>query len=109
MNRVVRMPVAGRAAGVRRRRWRSPALAVRAGLVSDDAVTLWAGAITAGDGEMPIGRIVAAYPTLPFLATTLLEFITPAGTPTPALLDRRRCSRCSPASGSLRFAAPACR
>ncbi len=28
---------------------------------------------------MPLGRIVAAYPTLPFLATTLLEFITPAG------------------------------
>lgn len=57
-----------------------------AGLVSDDAVTLWANAITAGDSEMPIGRIVAAYPTIPFLATTLLEFVTPRGTPTPVLL-----------------------
>jgi hypothetical protein len=57
-----------------------------AGLVPDDAVTLWANAITAGDGEMPIGRIVAAYPTLPFLATTLLEFVTPAGTPAPVIL-----------------------
>ncbi len=49
-------------------------------------MTLWASAIAAGDGEMPIGRIVAAYPTIPFLATTLLEFVTPAGTPTPVLL-----------------------
>ncbi|MEA2872144.1 MAG: rane protein XagC, partial [Hyphomicrobiales bacterium] len=57
-----------------------------AGLVSDDAVTLWANAITAGDSEMPIGRIVAAYPTIPFLATSLLEFVTPLGTPTPVLL-----------------------
>ena len=56
------------------------------GLVPDDAVTLWANAITAGDGQMPIGRIVAAYPTLPFLAATLLQFITPLGTPTPILL-----------------------
>jgi hypothetical protein len=60
--------------------------ATNAGLVPDDAVTLWASAITAGDGQMPIGRIVAAYPTIPFLATTLLEFVTPAGTPTPVLL-----------------------
>ncbi len=43
--------------------------AIKAGLVPDDAVILWAGAITAGDGEMAIGRIVAAYPTIPFLAT----------------------------------------
>ena len=57
-----------------------------AGLIPDDAVTLWANAITAGDGEMPIGRIVAAYPTVPFLATSLLEFITPLGTPAPVLL-----------------------
>jgi membrane protein XagC len=56
------------------------------GLIPDDAVTLWANAITAGDGEMPIGRVVAAYPTLLFLATTLLEFITPAGTPAPIML-----------------------
>jgi hypothetical protein len=60
--------------------------ATTAGLVPDDAVTLWASAITAGDGQMPIGRIVAAYPTIPFLAATLLEFVTPAGTPTPVLL-----------------------
>jgi hypothetical protein len=61
-------------------------VAATAGLVPDDAVTLWANAIAAGDGEMPIGRIVAAYPTIPFLATTLLEFMTPLGTPTPVLL-----------------------
>jgi hypothetical protein len=61
-------------------------VAATAGLISDDAVTLWASAITAGDSEMPIGRIVAAYPTIPFLATTLLEFVTPLGTPTPVLL-----------------------
>jgi hypothetical protein len=60
--------------------------ATNAGLVPDDAVTLWASAITAGDGQMPIGHIVAAYPTIAFLATTLLEFVTPAGTPTPVLL-----------------------
>ena len=60
--------------------------ATMAGLVPDDAVTLWASAITAGDGQMPIGRIVAAYPTIPFLATSLLEFVTPLGTPTPVLL-----------------------
>jgi hypothetical protein len=60
--------------------------ATKAGLVPDDAVTLWASAITAGDGQMPIGRIIAAYPTIPFLATTLLGLVTPAGTPTPVLL-----------------------
>jgi membrane protein XagC len=60
--------------------------ATRVGLVPDDAITLWASAITAGDGQMPIGRILAAYPTIPFLATTVLEFLTPAGTPTPVLL-----------------------
>jgi hypothetical protein len=56
------------------------------GLIPDDSVTLWANAIMAGDGQMPIGRIVAAYPTIPFLATTLLNFVTPSGTPTPVLL-----------------------
>jgi hypothetical protein len=61
-------------------------LATKAGLLSDDAVTLWVSAIMAGDGEMPIGRILAAYPTIPFLATSALEFITPLGTPTPVLL-----------------------
>jgi hypothetical protein len=60
--------------------------ATTAGLVPDDAIALWANAIAAGDGQMPIGRILAAYPTLPFLATSLLESVTPAGTPTPVLL-----------------------
>jgi hypothetical protein len=60
--------------------------ATRAGLVPDDAVTLWASAIAAGEGQMPIGRLLAAYPTLPFLATSFLESVTPAGTPTPVLL-----------------------
>ena len=62
------------------------AFAVRRGLVPEDAMTLWASAISAGGGDVPIGRIVASYPTLPFVATTLLEIITPVGTPTPALL-----------------------
>ena len=62
------------------------AFAARKGLLPDDAVTLWANAISAGGGDVPIGRIVASYPTLPFFATTLLELITPAGTPAPALL-----------------------
>ena len=51
-------------------------------------MTLWAGAITAGGGQMPIGRMLAAYPTIPFLATTLLQFSMPAGTPTPAAAYR---------------------
>jgi hypothetical protein len=62
------------------------AFAVRRGLVAEDAVTLWAGAISAGGGDVPIGRIIASYPTLPFFGTTALQFIMPAGTPTPALL-----------------------
>ena len=61
-------------------------IAATAGLVPNDAVTLWAGAITAGEGQMPIGRMLAAYPTIPFLATTLLDALTPAGCPTPVLL-----------------------
>jgi hypothetical protein len=60
--------------------------ATTAGLVPDGAVMLWASAIAAGDREMPIGRMVAAYPTVPFLATALLEFATPARTPIPVLL-----------------------
>ena len=60
--------------------------AATAGLVPNDAVTLWASAITAGDGQMPIGRMLAAYPTLPFLATSLLDAVSPDGTPTPVLL-----------------------
>lgn len=62
------------------------ALAVRYGLLSDDALRLWAGASTAADGEVPIGRIVAAYPTLPFLSTTLVAWLAPAGAPAPALV-----------------------
>jgi hypothetical protein len=62
------------------------AYAVRTGFMPDDAVTLWAGAVAAGEGEIPLGRIVAVYPSLPFLATTLLELLTPAGSPTPALV-----------------------
>jgi hypothetical protein len=62
------------------------AIAVRSGLIGDDALRLWAGASTAADGQVPIGRIVAAYPTLPFLASTLVAWLTPAGTPSPALV-----------------------
>jgi hypothetical protein len=62
-------------------------VAMQLGLIPDDAVTLWASAIAAGEGQMPIGRILAAYPTIPFLVTSLLEFLTPAGTPAPALLS----------------------
>lgn len=61
------------------------AMVLRTGLVADDAVTLWAGAISAGGGDVPFGRVIASYPTLPFLVTALLEFITPKGTPAPAL------------------------
>lgn len=60
--------------------------AVNGGLIPNDTLSLWAGAIIAGDGQQSLGRIVAAYPTIPFLATSALEFIAPAGTPVPALL-----------------------
>lgn len=62
------------------------ALAVSNGLISDDALRLWAGASTAADGQVPIGRIVAAYPTLPFLTTTAVAWLAPADTPAPALV-----------------------
>jgi hypothetical protein len=62
------------------------AIAVRNGLIADDTLRLWAGASTAADGQVPIGRIVAGYPTLPFLATTLVAWLAPAGTPAPALV-----------------------
>jgi hypothetical protein len=62
------------------------AIAVRNGLVTDDTLRLWAGASTAADGQVPIGGIVAGYPTLPFLATTLVAWLAPAGTPAPALV-----------------------
>jgi membrane protein XagC len=62
------------------------AVAVSNGLIADDALRLWAGASTAADGQVPLGRIVAAYPTLPFLTTTLVAWLMPAGTPAPALV-----------------------
>lgn len=58
----------------------------RAGLVGDDSVMLWAGTIAAADGEVSIGRMVSAYPSIPFLAATLIQFLTPTGTPAPALV-----------------------
>jgi hypothetical protein len=61
-------------------------VAVRAGFVADDALRLWAGASTAVDGDVSIGRIVAGYPTIPFLTTTLVAWLAPAGTPAPALV-----------------------
>lgn len=63
------------------------ASAVRYGLIADDALRLWAGASTAADGEVPIGRIVAAYPTLPFITTTLLAWLAPTDAPAPALVS----------------------
>ena len=61
-------------------------LAISSGLIPNDTLSLWAGAIIAGDGQQTIGRIVAAYPTLPFLATSALEYFAPVGTPSPTLL-----------------------
>ena len=62
------------------------AVAVGKGLIADDALRLWAGASTAADGQVPIGRIVAGYPTLPFFATTLVARLAPADAPAPALV-----------------------
>ena len=62
------------------------AVAVRYGIVADDTVRLWAGASAAADGQVPIGRIVAGYPTLPFLATAFVAWLVPAGAPAPALV-----------------------
>jgi membrane protein XagC len=62
------------------------AIAVRHGLIADDALRLWAGASTAADGEVPIGRIAAAYPTLPFVSTTLVAWLAPADAPAPELV-----------------------
>jgi hypothetical protein len=67
------------------------AVDLTAGIIPDDGVMLWAGAITAGDGGMTIGRILAAYPAVPFLATALMQAIAPVGTPTPALLAAGLC------------------
>jgi membrane protein XagC len=63
------------------------AIAVRNGLLADDALRLWAGASTAAGGEVSIGRIVAAYPTLPFMLTTLMAWLAPSDTPAPALVS----------------------
>jgi membrane protein XagC len=60
--------------------------AVRGGFVPDDTVRLWARADTAGTGSVAIGRIVAAYPAVPFLTTALVALLTPDGTPAPALV-----------------------
>jgi len=60
--------------------------AVHVGIVPDDTVRLWARANTAGTGGVAIGRIVAAYPAVPFLTTTLVAMVTPDGTPAPALV-----------------------
>src|SRR6185503_11225411 len=62
------------------------AAATRSGIVPDEAVALWAGAIAAASGEVSLGGIVATYPTLPFLSTTLLKALAPAAAPAPALL-----------------------
>lgn len=61
-------------------------LSISGGLIPNDTVSLWSGAIIAGDGEQPLGRIVAAYPTIPFMATAAFEALAPAGAPAPALL-----------------------
>ena len=61
-------------------------LTIRESLIPNDTLSLWAGAIVAGDGKLSLGHIVAAYPTLPFLATAALQWLTPEGTPAPALL-----------------------
>ena len=63
------------------------AAAIRHGLVGDDALRLWAGASLAADGQVPVGRIVAGYPTLPFLSSSLIAWLAPGGTPAPALVS----------------------
>jgi hypothetical protein len=62
------------------------ALMTAIGLLSDDAMRLWAGAINASDGIVPIGRIMSSYPSIPFLASAGLQFISPDGLPAPSLL-----------------------
>ena len=61
-------------------------LSISGGVIPNDTLALWSGAIVAGDGQQSIGRIVAAYPTLPFMAAAAFEALAPAGTPVPALL-----------------------
>jgi hypothetical protein len=67
------------------------ALVAGTGLMADDAMRLWGGAITASDGGMPVGLIAGAYPTIPFLASILIELVAPVGTPGPALLAAGIC------------------
>ncbi len=62
------------------------AAAMREGLMAEDAMRLWAGASSAGAGELPIGRVVAAYPTIPFLSTTLVALMAPGNTPAPIIV-----------------------
>jgi hypothetical protein len=62
-------------------------LAVQHGLLSDDALRLWAGAASAGEGNVSIGHIVATYPSIPFLLTALVAFVSPEGAPAPALVS----------------------
>lgn len=62
------------------------ALMIALGLLSDDAMRLWAGAINASDGIVPIGRILSSYPSIPFLFSTGLQWLAPAGSPVPSLL-----------------------
>jgi hypothetical protein len=54
------------------------ALAVRGGLLADDAVALWAAVITAGDGGMSVGSIAAAYPTIPQPVGSFASLAVPA-------------------------------
>ena len=60
--------------------------ATGSGLLSDDVLRLWAGASSAGDGQVPLGRIIAAYPTIPFMTTTLFAAVAPDGVPVPAVV-----------------------
>jgi hypothetical protein len=62
------------------------ALMLALGLLSDDAMWLWAGAINASDGIVPIGRVLSSYPSIPFLFSTGLQWLSPAGLPAPSLL-----------------------
>jgi membrane protein XagC len=62
------------------------AAAMRHGLIAEDVLRLWAGASAAADGQMPIGRVVAAYPMLPFVSTALVAWLAPADAPAPLLV-----------------------
>jgi membrane protein XagC len=62
------------------------AMAVGCGLVGEDTMRLWAAASAAADGQLSIGRIVAGYPTVPFLVTTAAAWLAPAGAPVPSLV-----------------------